>query len=621
MTIEHPTRSDAAPGQAPDPERFFADHYLPVMRLCMRHLGDENDAEDAAQEVFRRAVQRSAELRGDPLPWLITVARNICRDELRRRNGRAAAPVEDTSPADPAVNPERVVVGELFVRELLGRLTPAERRVVAARVYDGATGADAAQALGVSSSTTRVLLARARHKLRRYLEEGQAVFALLPALGARSLHSLRRHLLERPWAGEAGAALALPAALLVTAMMTPALEAPTPAHPLPTLATLGPSAASLHDTHALGASVAADNNALVRRQSPGTTRSTAPPAPPNSGGSTLLPSFTPTLDSSMPLDIEPSPNYSQDHTVLMLGESGTCNPPYCTQLYRSADGGATWTYVGAPGLAGLVLVLPPASFAQGTFYAWNALGLEMTTNGGATFVNAMPSVGGYPAAAPAWSNLGVLVSNDELWQVSNGQTPKPLSLFNGGESAIGAPLTVPDGHGGARILQPVSDSIAKQTMVLSCTRTCSTATELPFYSTRTAVIASPNEATDHTVYAVGYGSWIVVSHDDGQTFGPRFPLVATQLIAVPHNGGRRLVALVQEGTNWAMRTSDDDGMTWQEVTLDPNLNAVDNAMRISSLSSGRMIASLQRRDRPDRFAFACSIDGGYWTSCAPDTAR
>lgn len=626
MTIEHRTPPQA-PAEAADDTRFFADHYMPVMRLCMRHLRDESDAEDAAQEVFRRAVQRRAELRGDPLPWLITVAKNVCRDELRRRrNGwtalersAAMAPAEEASTAVIEDNPERLVVGHLFVRDLLGRLTPAERRVVAARVYEGASGVDAAQLLGVSSSTTRVLLSRARQKLRAYLEDGQAALAGIPFLGLRALHSLRRALLQRPLAGEAGAALFLPAALMFTMMMGPGATAPAVAAAPPPL--LHSQPVVLSDARVASTSspviTALDHRAITApNHANGGTGGPVEPKP-------LLPTLLPGYDRAQPYDVEPSPDYPSDHTVLMLGGNGACVQPACSELFESTDGGVTWTNMHSTGLSGQSLILPPASFAQGTFYAWGGAGLQMTTDGGRTFVQTSAPLGGYAVAAPGWSGLGVLLGNEALWQLTNGLTLKSISPFAANQEAVGAPLTLGDGHGGIVILQPVSPiaSLNKSTVVLRCATVCSSSVALPFYSTNTALVASPNVASDHTIYAVGYGAGLAVSHDDGRSFGPPLALNSSQLLSVPNGNARRLVATVVLGTNQtATEFSDDDGATWHRATVDPKLN-LENVFWISSLAPGRLLASMLRTDEAGYYGFACSTDGSAWTACSADTTR
>ena len=629
VTVDH-SAPRSVTSEGPDAGRFFADHYMPVMRLCMRHLHDESDAEDAVQEVFRRAVQQGTELRGDPLPWLITVAKNVCRDELRRRrNGRAAlertaalAPADEAAATDSGDNPERVVVGHLFVRELLGRLTPAERRVVAARVYDDASGVEAAHAFGVSSSTTRVLLARARHKLRHYLEEGKVAFGFVPLLGMRGVHFMRRQVLQRPWSGQASAAFILPAALMVTVMTGPGGAAVGAGAVAMAPSVVSGGASALHDDAARAAHLPAVGSIVLVHGVPA-----RPAAHPAGGGFTdrAAPSFgsvsiTPDVNRVQATDVEPSPNYDRDHTVLMLGtEYDLCSPPPCTGLFKSTDSGVTWSYVGAPGLAGSYLILPPSSYSSGTFYSWGAAGLQMTTNSGATFVTVVPPTTGYAASAPAGSGIDVMLSNDALWELSNGVAPKAISPFVGNEEAIGAPLTITDRTGQFVTLQPVDEiiGITNQLQVLRCAPGCNSTVTLPFSGSLVVqLIPSPHIAADHTVLAYGSNGWLAISHDAGQTFGAAYRIGSgvTQLVAVPLGNGTRLIAVADTGTNSLIQFSDDLGTSWRLSTVDPNLG-LGNVERISSLASGRLIASMQHRATQQYFGFACSADGSAWTSC------
>src|SRR5262245_21975105 len=74
--------------------RALVDRYRPaIVAFCRRHVGDE--AEDAAQEVFRRAIEaREAPERFRP--WLYRVARNHCLN-LLRAGGREASPLPPAS--------------------------------------------------------------------------------------------------------------------------------------------------------------------------------------------------------------------------------------------------------------------------------------------------------------------------------------------------------------------------------------------------------------------------------------------------------------------------------------------------------------------------------------------
>ena len=60
-----------------------------VWRLC-RALGDHADVEDLTQEVFLRAVRSLGTYRFDSpfMPWLLTIARRVCADHIRRNERR-----------------------------------------------------------------------------------------------------------------------------------------------------------------------------------------------------------------------------------------------------------------------------------------------------------------------------------------------------------------------------------------------------------------------------------------------------------------------------------------------------------------------------------------------------
>ena len=60
-----------------------------VWRLC-RALSDPADVDDLTQEVFLRAVKNLATFRFDApfMPWLLTIARRVCADHVRRNERR-----------------------------------------------------------------------------------------------------------------------------------------------------------------------------------------------------------------------------------------------------------------------------------------------------------------------------------------------------------------------------------------------------------------------------------------------------------------------------------------------------------------------------------------------------
>jgi len=606
-------------------EELFAAHYLPVMRVCLRTLRDVDDAEDAVQETFRRAVQQGGELHADPLPWLITVAKRVCLDELRRRrSGREAlersallSPA-DTAPTD--AEPERVVVGHLFVRELLGRLTPAERRVVASRVYADRTSSDTAATLGVTSTTTRVLLARARAKLRTYLENTQAAFVALPVLATRSLHNLRRRLLGPQWGAEGASGLVMPAVLAITAALTPGLSGAGAVAGTPHAPAISMSPLALRP---VGDALAVDPS-----HPGGVSLPNAGPTGHARGGRDVQEQRVPDaflaqppadVHRVYPLDVQPSPDYQDDHTVVMLGQYQTCNVS-CFRVFMTTDDGATWVQRQSINLqAGGTLVLPADTFDQKHFYVTGTTGLQMTLDGGDNFVNITPTVG-YVTAAPPWSGLDVVLSNAALWRLAAGLTPVPIASFdNPDQSAVGHPAFLRTATG-YEMLQPLSvDSVGTDAPdeVVRCTPVCGPAVALPFGSGPVHMVLSPDESTDHTIFAAATPYALAVSHDDGHSFSAVGAPPLQALLAVHGPDGRRLVAIVGRLSPLDLEVSDDDGTTWRTAAIPASLHAGE-ALALTSVHDGKLMAVVRVAGTADHYFYICSRDGGAWASCPAD---
>jgi RNA polymerase sigma factor (sigma-70 family) len=160
----------------------FADAAVPANRLAVhRYLAhltrDVHLAEDLTQETFERGLRRWSGYRperGEPLPWLLAIARSTWLDHLRgerRRRARekrhaAAEPREAPAPEGPAgLSPA--------LRHALERLSDAEREVVALRVVLGLDGGEVAALLGISRSACSTTLHRAMTSLRRDMEHDE----------------------------------------------------------------------------------------------------------------------------------------------------------------------------------------------------------------------------------------------------------------------------------------------------------------------------------------------------------------------------------------------------------------------------------------------------------------
>ncbi len=155
-----------------------------VFNTALRIMGDEDLAQDAAQEAFISAFRSISTFRGGSFKaWLMRMATNACYDEFRRQKRRPTTPLEpDTadgeemdSPkwlADPNMTPaERSEADELehAIQHCLDALPTEFRTVVVLADIQGMDYSEVAVASKVPLGTIKSRLARARLRLRECL--------------------------------------------------------------------------------------------------------------------------------------------------------------------------------------------------------------------------------------------------------------------------------------------------------------------------------------------------------------------------------------------------------------------------------------------------------------------
>jgi RNA polymerase sigma factor (sigma-70 family) len=139
-------------------ERFYEEHRTEVLRLLRRRLGSER-AEDAYQETFLRALQAYRRLEhGEHLrSWILTIAKNVAVDTLRRMRPQSELveqPVDDGRPAYEELAP------------LTDGLPQKERAAVVLRYGYDLSYDQIAAALGSSEDAARQAASTGVRKLR-----------------------------------------------------------------------------------------------------------------------------------------------------------------------------------------------------------------------------------------------------------------------------------------------------------------------------------------------------------------------------------------------------------------------------------------------------------------------
>jgi RNA polymerase sigma-70 factor (ECF subfamily) len=138
-----------------------------------RVVKDPDEAEDVAQGVLSSLVRRLRSFRGESrfTTWLFRVTRNAALDRRRTEERRAALRLANDEPAASAGDEIADIELAALVRSYDTELTPRERDVFLAVDLEQGEAAVAARKLGIAPSTVRVLLSRARAKIRRKMLE------------------------------------------------------------------------------------------------------------------------------------------------------------------------------------------------------------------------------------------------------------------------------------------------------------------------------------------------------------------------------------------------------------------------------------------------------------------
>jgi RNA polymerase sigma-70 factor (ECF subfamily) len=155
-------------------ERLMRQNERLVFATSWRLLGNLEDAQDAAQEVFLRLYRNLAkvEASGSLTSWLYRVTVNVCHDYRRREP--VTEPVDSWDeittagggPHDELVQAERRHVLDLSLR----RLSKKERAALVLRDLEGLSTSEVARILGSSEATVRSQISKARLKMKGFVE-------------------------------------------------------------------------------------------------------------------------------------------------------------------------------------------------------------------------------------------------------------------------------------------------------------------------------------------------------------------------------------------------------------------------------------------------------------------
>lgn len=193
----------ARAGDLPAFNQLVLAHQDAAFRVARWIVQDDACAEDIVQTVFLTAYRRIGSFRGGKFrPWLLTMVRNACIDELRRRKRQpcltlALQECDGESvktaqwPIDAQQTPEETLIQHEtweWIEQCLRRLPEPMREAVILIDIEGLDYGEAANTLGIPLGTLKSRLGRARARMRGILREAdpgpeaQAFPLYLPAV-------------------------------------------------------------------------------------------------------------------------------------------------------------------------------------------------------------------------------------------------------------------------------------------------------------------------------------------------------------------------------------------------------------------------------------------------------
>jgi RNA polymerase sigma-70 factor (ECF subfamily) len=152
--------------------RILYERYSPRVYAVVRRIaGDDDLAQDYAQEAWIRAIRALPTFRGDARfsTWLHRIAVNSALQALRRAETRTRreAPMPESIPVKPEGGD--TLLGDLLERAM-DQLPDGMRQVLILHDVEGYTHEEIGEFLGVTSGTSKSQLFKARAKMRDLLQ-------------------------------------------------------------------------------------------------------------------------------------------------------------------------------------------------------------------------------------------------------------------------------------------------------------------------------------------------------------------------------------------------------------------------------------------------------------------
>lgn len=156
-------------------KRRFLPLHIRLYRTAFRLMGNAMDAEDMVQEAYLKLWERCDDLGhvANMEAYCTRLIRHICIDAFRRKRPEEDSPPPEEFPLtdneDAATALERQDEAEQLT-SLINRLPEGQRTVMTLHDVEGCSYEEIEEATGFTAVNIRVMLSRARKKIREQIE-------------------------------------------------------------------------------------------------------------------------------------------------------------------------------------------------------------------------------------------------------------------------------------------------------------------------------------------------------------------------------------------------------------------------------------------------------------------
>ncbi len=183
LNVAAPREAEVHESHSLDFGDVFHQYQRPIYNYLLRMTQNQAEAEDLTQETFIRVHRGLPTFRGESnlATWIYRIATNISFDHFRRsapRQAKDALSLEEIESDrewladETAASPEQLTTQSEMsacVQSFIQRLSPNYRAVFVLHDLQGMKNREIAEVIGLSLSTVKIRLHRARNKLRESL--------------------------------------------------------------------------------------------------------------------------------------------------------------------------------------------------------------------------------------------------------------------------------------------------------------------------------------------------------------------------------------------------------------------------------------------------------------------